>query len=1135
MKRTTLASILTKNVTTLSIDVTVSYAMEVMTLGNLSSLIIVDADNRPIGIFTERDSLKVISGKIALDSHLGDAMSQGVYTVHRDDEIHDTYAIMSDKGFRHLVIVDDEGRLEGVATQGDFLRHIGFDNMTYSKNITTVMTKSVVMLNRDSTITYAASLMAEHHSDYAVITEGTIPVGLITERDILQYASAKNEFGDDPIWSVYQSDFPVCTEETSLSEAASLMEHHGVHQLIIADDDGNLVGLLTRYDLLQALHGSYFEFLIRQVDSKSTALTELKDVYAKLVQDQDDLSKSEEKFRTLFDMLPDGVVLVDPITHQTVDFNSVAAQQLGYTADEFLEINISDYETIETKEETNAHVQAILHDGQHEFDTVHRRKNGSLMDVRVTVSGVTIRENPYLLAYYRDITDKKRQAIRLQAQLDLLGIIATNIPMQELLETISLFVEKQCNGIKCSILLADDKTQTLQNGAAPSIPLSYTNSIIGVPIAQGNGSCGTACATRLPVVVSDVLTDPLWHQYLSLIKPYSWLRACWSTPFFDQDKNLLGTFALYADTQRNPDANEQELMTYSASLAGMVVERFSRQEAYAQQAVFLHTLINTIPDLVWVKDMAGVYLACNEMFERLYNAKELEIIGKTDFDFVDSELAQFFQDHDRAAIAAGGSKTNEEFLKFADGSYEGLFDTIKTPMKDAEGTIIGVLGIARDITDRKRYEERLETLANYDTLTGLANRALFSSHLQSSIEKAKRHKTQIAVLMFDLDRFKDVNDSFGHAAGDELLQQVAQRFDVRLRDGDIISRLGGDEFAIVLEHLNRPEDAGRIAKEMIDAQNAPYKLIGGALVHIGMSAGIVLFPDHGESASELLQHADAALYKAKGEGRGIYRYYTDELTDSARQRIEYETCLRRAVTNNEFEVYYQPQVHIATGKIVGAEALVRWNDPEKGIIYPSLFIPIAEDTGLIGAIGEWVLNETCRQGKIWLDGGHRLTLAVNLSAHQVRHQNIPAMVESALKKSGYPADKLELELTESALMQREEETVAMLHMLRAQGIRLAIDDFGTGYSSLSYLKRFPIDVLKIDKSFVDDLPFDADDMAIVTAIIAMGTALGFQILAEGTERIEQIEFLKERGCTMYQGYYKSPPLPAKEFFELLCK
>jgi len=676
------------------------------------------------------------------------------------------------------------------------------------------------------------------------------------------------------------------------------------------------------------------------------------------------------------------------------------------------------------------------------------------------------------------------------------------------------------------------------------------------------------------------------------------------------------------------------------------------QETLIEQSDFLRTLLDNIPDLVFSKDINGVYMACNTIFERFFGAKESEIVGKTDFDFVDAPLAQFFRDNDEETLRLGKPRINEELLVFADGSYEGTFEVTKTPMYDSMGNVYGLLGISRDISERKRkdeeiaklqalaqigtwewniqndrfsgsheayrifdleegtplglndllnrfvpedrervrnrltnyaliesqmgslyriqttteirwikthtefyfdeahrpikaigiledvtqrvrYEEQLELLANYDPLTGLANRILFASHLHSAIEKAKRHNTQISLLMFDLDRFKDINDSFGHSAGDELLQQVAQRLESRLREGDIISRLGGDEFAVLLDYLPRLEDAGRIAKEMIEALSTPYKLIGGAVVHVGMSVGIVLFPDHGENESELLQHADAALYKAKGEGRGIYRYYSDELTDLARRRIECETQLRRAIAHHEFEVYYQPQVHIATGRIVGAEALIRWNDPLRGVVSPVEFIPLAEETGLIGAIGEWVLNETCRQGKVWLDQGHRLTLAVNLSAHQVRHQNIPKMVEAALKKTGYSAEKLELEITESALMQREEETVAMLHILRAMGIRLAIDDFGTGYSSLSYLKRFPIDVLKIDKSFVDDLPFEADDMAIVTAIIAMGQALGFQILAEGTERIEQIDFLREKGCTMYQGYFKSRPVPAAEFEKLL--
>ena len=342
-----------------------------------------------------------------------------------------------------------------------------------------------------------------------------------------------------------------------------------------------------------------------------------------------------------------------------------------------------------------------------------------------------------------------------------------------------------------------------------------------------------------------------------------------------------------------------------------------------------------------------------------------------------------------------------------------------------------------------------------------------------------------------------------------------------------------DEFAVVLENLSHPEDAGRLAEEMIGMLGIDYKLSGGALIHVGASAGIALFPHHGDDAFTLLQHADAALYKSKAEGRGTYYYYTDELTASARKRIECESYLRRAIANNEFELYYQPQVHLGTGRIVGAEALIRWNDPHRGVITPDQFIPIAEETGLIREIGEWVLGEVCAQGKVWLDKGHRITLALNLSAHQVRYQNIVALVEEALRKTGYDPKRLELELTESTLMERQEEAVAMLHALRAHGIRLAIDDFGTGYSSLSYLKRFPIDVLKIDKSFVDDLPYDPDDMAIVAAIVAMAQALGFQVLAEGCEREEQITFLKEKGCTMYQGFYKSPPLRAAEFEKLL--
>jgi diguanylate cyclase (GGDEF)-like protein/PAS domain S-box-containing protein len=839
MKQVQLQSILSHRITSLKPEDTIAKALELMADYAISSVVVTDDENRPIGIFTEHDALKVVAETIETSTALGEVMTKNPFCVEQTIQMHDAYTLMEEKHYRHLIVIDEDKCFVGVITEGDFLRHIGLEHLTKFKTVAEAMSESPLIVELKTSLIEAAALMNDRKCDYAIVLNGAIPIGVITERDIARRCACDENVSDELVENLFHSDIVIIAKEVALHNAASMMEEHGVHQLIVVDAQGNLSGILTRHDVLHAVHGAYFEYLIRVIDEKSAAIARISERKRTLRSEKEEVEKNATKLRKLFEAIPDSVVLIDTATFCAVEFNQAAHEHLGYTEDEFAALSLSDYEMIESPEEIHRRTEAIKRDGKDSFETIHRAKDGILFNMWINVVAVELGGKPHMIAVYHDITE------------------------------------------------------------------------------------------------------------------------------------------------------------------------------------------------------------------------------------------------------------------------------------------------------RKRYEERLETLANYDPLTGLANRSLLLSHLQNSIVQGKRHKTQIGLIMFDLDRFKDINDSYGHSAGDEVLQQVAERFGSRLREGDIISRLGGDEFAVIVDNLARPEDAGRIADEMISALESGYRLSGGALIHIGASAGIVLFPDNGESASELLQYGDAALYKAKAEGRGRYRYYTDELTDSARRRIECETRLRYGIKNEEFEVYYQPQVHIQTGRIVGAEALIRWNDPIRGVVSPVEFIPIAEETGLIGEIGEWVLNETCRQGKVWLDQGHRLTLAVNLSAHQVRHQNIPEMVEKALKKTGYPADRLELELTESALMQREEETVEMLHTLRAHGIRLAIDDFGTGYSSLSYLKRFPIDVLKIDKSFVDDLPFDKDDMAIVTAIIAMGQALGFQVLAEGTERIEQIDFLKEKGCTMYQGYFKSQPVRAEEFIKLL--
>jgi diguanylate cyclase (GGDEF)-like protein/PAS domain S-box-containing protein len=450
------------------------------------------------------------------------------------------------------------------------------------------------------------------------------------------------------------------------------------------------------------------------------------------------------------------------------------------------------------------------------------------------------------------------------------------------------------------------------------------------------------------------------------------------------------------------------------------------------------------------------------------------------------------------------------------------------------GELTDYVAVFADISKLKATESQLEFLAHHDPLTHLPNRLLLLSRMEHSIKISLRDHKMLALLMIDLDRFKDVNDSFGHLAGDELLQLVAERLDSRLRGVDTLCRLGGDEFTVLLEDLAQPEDAARVANSIITTLSEPWLLSNGKEVRIGASVGISLFPDHGANPIELLQQADTALYQAKAEGRDRFKYFSEELTLLARARMDLEVRLRRAIANNELRAFYQPQVNVETGRIVGAEALIRWQDPDEGLIPPFQFIPLAEETGLIAAIGNWILKETCLQGKRWIEAGlPQLTIAVNISPHQFLHSNLETVVAETLAESGFPANRLELELTESALMQRENEAIQILNRLHALGVRLAIDDFGTGYSSLAYLKLFPLDVLKIDKSFIDDIPHHRDDMEIAAAIVAMAHTLRLKVLAEGVETKEQLAFLQAQSCDLYQGYLTSPPVPADQFEKLL--
>ncbi|MEQ1529646.1 MAG: EAL domain-containing protein, partial [Methylococcales bacterium] len=536
---------------------------------------------------------------------------------------------------------------------------------------------------------------------------------------------------------------------------------------------------------------------------------------------------------------------------------------------------------------------------------------------------------------------------------------------------------------------------------------------------------------------------------------------------------------------------------------------------------------------VIIADAHCSILMVNRAFTEITGYSEAEALGKN------PRLLKSGQ-HDHAFYSAmwqnlhqKGHWQGEIWNRRKSGEIFPMLETISV-VSDKAGQITNYIAVFADITESKASEARLEFIAHHDPLTCLPNRLLLFYRLEHGIDKARRDNNQLALLMLDLDRFKDVNDSFGHFAGDQLLQLVAKRLGNLLREADTVARLGGDEFTVLLEDINHSDDVAKIAENIINNFNEPWQLPNIGEVRIGVSIGISLFPQHGNTPEILLQQADTALYQAKEKGRNRFSYFSDDLTLAARARIESEARLRKAIINNELRVYYQPQMDITTGRIIGAEALVRWQDPEEGLIAPDRFIAVAETTGLIVMLGEWVLRETCRQGKAWLDADlPGLNLGVNVSPYQLRQCDMPALVAVILEETGFPAAQLELELTESGLMDSDWNALDLLDSLRGHGIRLAIDDFGTGYSSLAYLKLFPLDVLKIDKSFIDDIPFLKDDMEITAAIVAMGHNLGFKVLAEGVETAEQLLFLKNQGCDLYQGYLKSRPLPAEEFAALL--
>jgi diguanylate cyclase (GGDEF)-like protein/PAS domain S-box-containing protein len=544
-------------------------------------------------------------------------------------------------------------------------------------------------------------------------------------------------------------------------------------------------------------------------------------------------------------------------------------------------------------------------------------------------------------------------------------------------------------------------------------------------------------------------------------------------------------------------------------------------------------LVETTSDWIWEVDANGVYIYASPKVQDLLGYAPEEVIGKTPFDFMSpDEAAKIGAVFTEIVAARKPFERLENVNRHKDGRRM-ILETSGVPILDRDGGFKGYRGIDRDITERKQAEERLAFIAYHDTLTGLPNRLLLLDRLRQAIIEAARHERRVAAVCLDLKGFKNVNDTLGHEAGDGVIRAVAERLTTCVRPGDSVARLGGDEFCILLADIARIEDVAHVMQKIRIQLEQPLTAAGHTL-HLTATLGISLYPADGADAEALLKNADIAMYRAR-ERDEDYQYYAADMTVNAAERLALENDLRQALARRELELHYQPQVSLASGVVTGVEALLRWRHPVHGMISPAKFIPLAEETGLILPIGEWVLRQACTQARAWADAGRPLRVAVNLSARQFRQPGLDGLIRGILEETGLDPAWLDIELTESIIVHDPAAVTLILASVKKLGVQISIDDFGTGYSSLSYLKRFPIDVLKVDQSFVRDIATDPDDAAIVRAIITLAHALGIQTIAEGVETREQLAFLRENGCGAMQGYYFSKPLPVEELTRLLVQ
>lgn len=715
------------------------------------------------------------------------------------------------------------------------------------------------------------------------------------------------------------------------------------------------------------------------------------------------------------------------------------------------------------------------------------------------------------------------------AQNRLLELIARGLPMRETLNTMLSYLEREMPGVLCSVLLFDAESGCLRHGAAPSLPPAYCRAIDGVSIGPRAGSCGTAVFRRRPVVVVDIQTDPLWEDYRELAASHG-LGACWSTPVNDGDGRVLGTFAMYFHEPCSPTREHERLIEVATHVASVAIVKDEREKSAREMEERYRLLNLATNDVVWDWDLRRNTLWWGDALERLLGYPAAEVEDSLDW------WAERVHPADRERVeeslhnAAKHANTWSEEYRFLrkNGVYAEIQDRGYV-MRDSAGATVRMLGTMQDITERKRVHLLHEYLAYHEPVTRLPNRAALQRELMASCKRLEEGE-ELALVLMNLDHFRDINDSLGYENGDCLLQEVARRLSAAVGERGTAASLGGDEFALLLPKLGGEADIASAMLAVREALEAPIELSGIA-VRVEVTLGIALFPRHGASVGVLWQHAGVALRTAK-ERSQPERFYDPRDDHYDPDRLALVGELSSAIGAGQLVLHYQPKVDLQTGRAVGVEALVRWKHPRRGLLFPDTFIPLAERTGLINQLTTWVVLEALRQGQRFADAGFPLGLSVNLSARNLHDPSFARAMLALVAEAGFPLDRLTLEITETAIMADPARAKAVLTELREAGVELSMDDFGIGQSSLTYLKDLPISRMKVDKSFVIGFG-EPRNVAIVRSAIDLARNMGLHVTAEGIEDEATYQALVALGCDTGQGYFIAKPLVAESLVDWL--